>query len=440
MVSEPLLLIRASINGVATSKCKQCSTARSTSGDSDGNPYFIHSNESPAMVLVTPVLDGSNYYPWARAMRIALLTKNKLAFINGSITVPDKTESRYETWERCNNLVVSWIVRSTAPEIGQTVLWKESAIDVWKDLEERFSEGDIFRISQVQGEIYQSKQGILNANQYFSQMKLLWDELMVLRPLPVCTCTPKCSCGGYEKFYTYVENDHLSVFLRGLNETYAGVKSQIMMMNPLPSVGRAFSLVKQQERECFSGSFQNNLTAQNVHDRVPTLVLPTHLATSLKEGNSLVEPSQNDDLMNIDAPSEQIESAEPQTSSQQSLRKSGRERTKPSYLQDYVCAVDVPKSKKTSPHVLSKVLSYDRRRGVRAAALDIKASHGLRSGRWRLLLRRCLEPMSSFSRPSLQGACPSVLKIWAQNIQLIEKLCCVLLIPKSSAYSAILSV
>nr|GMC66596.1 Retrovirus-related Pol polyprotein from transposon TNT 1-94 [Ipomoea batatas] len=99
---------------------------------------------------------------------------------------------------------------------------------------------------------------------------------------------------------------------------------------------------------------------ENVHDRVPTLVLPTHLATSLEEGNSLVEPSQNDDLMNIDAPSEQIESAEPQTSSHQSLRKSGRERTKPSYLQDYVCAVDVPKSKKTSPHVLSKVLSNDR--------------------------------------------------------------------------------
>nr|GLL37255.1 uncharacterized protein LOC109178841 [Ipomoea trifida] len=212
-----------------------------------GNPYFIHSNESPVVVLVTPVLDGSNYYPWARAMRIALLTKNKLAFINGRITVPDKTESRYETWERCNNLVVSWIVRSTAPEIGQTVLWKESAIDVWKDLEERFSEGDIFRISQVQGEIYQR----------YKLYDLKTREVFISRDV---------------EFYE-------SVF--------------------------PFSLV------------------ENVHDRVPTLVLPTHLATSLEEGNSLVEPSQNDDLMNIDAPSEQIESAEPQTSSQQSLRKSG---------------------------------------------------------------------------------------------------------------------
>nr|GLL19628.1 uncharacterized protein LOC109178841 [Ipomoea trifida] len=242
-----------------------------------GNPYFIHSNESPVVVLVTPVLDGSNYYPWARAMRIALLTKNKLAFINGRITVPDKTESRYETWERCNNLVVSWIVRSTAPEIGQTVLWKESAIDVWKDLEERFSEGDIFRISQVQGEIYQT--------------------FAMLHGSHMTKFTPrarKCIFIGYPngvKGYKLYDLKTREVFISRDVEFYKSV---------FP-----FSLV------------------ENVHDRVPTLVLPTHLATSLEEGNSLVEPSQNDDLMNIDAPSEQIESAEPQTSSHQSLRKSG---------------------------------------------------------------------------------------------------------------------
>nr|GME09250.1 uncharacterized protein LOC109178841 [Ipomoea batatas] len=294
-----------------------------------GNPYFIHSNESPAVVLGTPVLDGSNYYPWVRAMRIALLTKNKLAFINGKITVPDKTESRYETWERCNNLVVSWIVRSTAPEIGQTVLWKESAIDVWKDLEERFSEGDIFRISQVQGEIYQT--------------------FAMLHGSHMTKFTPmarKCIFIGYPngvKGYKLYDLKTREVFISRDVEFYESV---------FP-----FSLV------------------ENVHDRVPTLVLPTHLATSLEEGNSLVEPSQNDDLMNIDAPSEQIESAEPQTSSQQSLRKSGRERTKPSYLQDYVCAVDVPKSKKTSPHVLSNVLSYDRLSSTfKAFAMNIQTA------------------------------------------------------------------
>nr|GMD55715.1 uncharacterized protein LOC109157807 [Ipomoea batatas] len=183
-----------------------------------GNPYYLHSNESPALVLVSPALDGSNYHPWARAMKIALSTKNKLAFIDGSITVPSNDEPRYMVWERCNNMVVAWIVRSISPEIAQSVLWLQSAIAIWKHLEERFSEGDIFRISQIQGQAYQLKQGILSVDKYFTQMKLLWDELLVLRPLPVCACTPKCSCGGYEKFYTYVENDHLSISIGAANQ------------------------------------------------------------------------------------------------------------------------------------------------------------------------------------------------------------------------------
>ncbi|XP_019161193.1 PREDICTED: uncharacterized protein LOC109157807 [Ipomoea nil] len=227
-----------------------------------GNPYYLHPSESPALVLVSPALDGSNYYPWARAMKIALSTKNKLAFIDGRIPIPSKDEQRYMVWERCNNIVVSWIVRSISPEIAQSVLWLQSTIAIWKHLEERFSEGDIFRISQIQGQAYQLKQGILSVDQYFTQMKLLWDELLVLRPLPVCACTPKCNCGGYEKFYTYVENDHLSMFLRGLNENYTSTKSQIMLMSPLPTVGRASSLVKQQEREVYGGILSATPTPQ----------------------------------------------------------------------------------------------------------------------------------------------------------------------------------
>nr|GLL46849.1 uncharacterized protein LOC109178841 [Ipomoea trifida] len=101
----------------------------------------------------------------------------------------------------------------------------------------------------------------------------------------------------------------------------------------------------------------NSARPQGPPPAIPTVATSSGLGarTETSPAANLVSEVQfnpND----ADAPSEQIESAEPQTSSQQSLRKSGRERTKPSYLQDYVCAVDVPKSKKTSPHVLSKQL------------------------------------------------------------------------------------
>ena len=44
------------------------------------HPYYVHPSENPSMVLVSPVLDGKNYYEWARSMRMALATKNKIRF------------------------------------------------------------------------------------------------------------------------------------------------------------------------------------------------------------------------------------------------------------------------------------------------------------------------------------------------------------------------
>ncbi|MCI78498.1 hypothetical protein A2U01_0099768, partial [Trifolium medium] len=36
------------------------------------NLYFLHPNENPSLVLVTPPLSGPNYHSWSRAMTMAL--------------------------------------------------------------------------------------------------------------------------------------------------------------------------------------------------------------------------------------------------------------------------------------------------------------------------------------------------------------------------------
>ena len=57
------------------------------------NGFYLHPGESPAMVLVTPHLDGSNYRSWSRAMKCALLSKNKFKFVNGEIPEPSSSDS-----------------------------------------------------------------------------------------------------------------------------------------------------------------------------------------------------------------------------------------------------------------------------------------------------------------------------------------------------------
>ncbi|WVZ04365.1 hypothetical protein V8G54_025171, partial [Vigna mungo] len=124
------------------------------------SPFFIHPSEGPSSVSITPVLDGTNYQSWSRAIRMVLISKNKMAFLLGTIPVPKVEEPIYSAWERCNTLVMSWLLNSVTPSIAQSVIFLECAIDIWNDLRERFSQGDLLRIAALQEEIYGLSQGI----------------------------------------------------------------------------------------------------------------------------------------------------------------------------------------------------------------------------------------------------------------------------------------
>jgi len=50
-----------------------------------GSPYYLHLRENPGLILVSPPLDGNNYHTWSRAMKRALLSKNKVKFIYGRL-------------------------------------------------------------------------------------------------------------------------------------------------------------------------------------------------------------------------------------------------------------------------------------------------------------------------------------------------------------------
>ncbi|XP_019455120.1 PREDICTED: uncharacterized protein LOC109356243 [Lupinus angustifolius] len=205
------------------------------------SPYIVHPSESPGIALVSPVLNGKNYHQWARAMKVSLNTKQKLPFIDGSILMPPKTDPMYPAWERANNIVISWINRSVSPSISQSILWIDKAYEVWEELEERFSQGNLFRIAELQESIANFRQGELSISDYFTQLKILWDELDNFRPPPKYTCI---ALPGIKKCRI---EDKVIRFLKGLNDAYGSVISQIMLLEPLPNMSKVLSLVTQQE-------------------------------------------------------------------------------------------------------------------------------------------------------------------------------------------------
>ena len=95
------------------------------------------------MVLVSKVLEGDNYSTWSRAMRISLSAKNKIGFVTVSIKPPSSTDDSFPLWQRCNDMVISWLLNSIHLNIASSVIYVETATEIWADLQERFSQGTI---------------------------------------------------------------------------------------------------------------------------------------------------------------------------------------------------------------------------------------------------------------------------------------------------------
>ncbi|XP_014506420.1 uncharacterized protein LOC106766184 [Vigna radiata var. radiata] len=225
------------------------------------SPFYLHPGENPGLTLITQILNENNYASWSRSMRRALLSKNKVKFIDGTIKRPKKTDTMYDAWERCNMMILSWITKTLSPHIAESVIYIEEAKDLWEELKERFSKGDYFKISDLLQDIHSIKQGERGVSQFFTDLKILWEELESLRPVPSCTCEITCSCDLSKITLKYREVEHVICFLKGLNDSYNTLKTQILLMDPLPNINRVFSLVMQQQRQEKQGPAETKVLA-----------------------------------------------------------------------------------------------------------------------------------------------------------------------------------
>lgn len=59
-------------------------------------------------------------------------------------------------------MVMFWITNSISPEISQSILWMDSIKQIWDEFHDRYHQGDVFRIFDIQEEIYALNQGDQN--------------------------------------------------------------------------------------------------------------------------------------------------------------------------------------------------------------------------------------------------------------------------------------
>lgn len=153
-------------------------------------------------------------------MHRALSSKNKIKFINGSLPPPPKLDTLYKSWERCNNTIVAWISRTFSPQIDQSTMSIDNAHKLWQDLQRCFTKENHLRMSDLLQQIHSMRRGDHDLSTFFTDMKILWDELEFLRPTPSCSCTIPCTYSLSRSVTTYKEKESVICFLNGLNDSY----------------------------------------------------------------------------------------------------------------------------------------------------------------------------------------------------------------------------
>ncbi|KAL2235750.1 uncharacterized protein LOC110011319 [Sesamum indicum] len=223
---------------------------------------YLHPFDNSSFTLVSLPLNGANFFTWSRAVYVALGCMMKLAFIDGTFPQPPPGSALFEQWRRADLMVTSWLWNSIAKDIVEGFMYVSSSRELWLEIQARYGRSSGPMIYQLQREISLISQGDMTLTSYLTKVKKLWNELFCLAPSLKCTCGA-CTCGinkAIGEMYTALQ---LMQFLMGLHESFDKEKSQLLKMDPLPDLEKAFLILfaVQQQRSIQTHVVENNATA-----------------------------------------------------------------------------------------------------------------------------------------------------------------------------------
>lgn len=106
-------------------------------------------------------------------MKVALISWQKLGFATDEIPKPIAGNKERDAWETCNGLVLSWLFNVMEPEIAKTLLYIDSTVVTWSDLQDHYKIANKPQIFQMEHEISVMNQGDDSVCVYFQKLKSL---------------------------------------------------------------------------------------------------------------------------------------------------------------------------------------------------------------------------------------------------------------------------
>ncbi|KAH0653154.1 hypothetical protein KY290_031440 [Solanum tuberosum] len=167
----------------------------------------MQASDTPSTILVPTQLTGAeNYGLCSRSMRIALLGKGKLGFMNGVCKREAQGTELRNMWDKCDAICMNQM---------------------------HIQYGRILRRDST-------------------RLKELWDEYDMIVPMP------SCGCDILKDYVEHLQEQRLLQFLAGLNDSYDHTRRQILIKIVAPSVNQAYAMIIEVESDQSIGTNSAN--------------------------------------------------------------------------------------------------------------------------------------------------------------------------------------
>ncbi|KAJ0683165.1 putative retrotransposon gag domain, retrotransposon Copia-like protein [Helianthus annuus] len=206
------------------------------------DPLYLHASDSSGLTIVNIKLKGTeNYVVWSNAMKLALMAKNKIGFIDGTCARSKTDDVLASQWDRCNSIVLTWILNSVSDELYVGQVYSKLASEVWDDLKDTYDKVDGSVVFGVYQKINSVSQNGASVSEYYHKINTMWKQFDAMLQLPSCTCDASI------KFNEFNQLIKLMQFLMGLDDIYQPVRTNLLTRDPLPTIKTAFSIISREE-------------------------------------------------------------------------------------------------------------------------------------------------------------------------------------------------
>ncbi|XP_023756901.1 uncharacterized protein LOC111905437 [Lactuca sativa] len=217
------------------------------------DPLYIHPSDNAVTSIITTKLTGNeNFRLWRSSISRALKARNRLGFVDGTFKRSKVDDSKQAKWDRANAVFCSWLLSSISDSIYQSQAYSKVAEEIWENLFETYNKSDGSVVFNIHQQINSLKQNGISLSDYFNKLDSLWKEFDGLTSLTECTYDASVKLKDHSNLMKLMQ------FLFGLDDSYSQVKSQILLMDPLPTVKTTFSIVSREESLQRNGSFTSS--------------------------------------------------------------------------------------------------------------------------------------------------------------------------------------